>query len=108
MKISINDQKIFELSETQRKVIQNDISSEIFEADMKRRLEWVLMHKYEECFKRLKQEWEPKFVDRGIESIPTNPDAFANLVFIQTDYRNRYQKEIEAKQQEHLRKTNQI
>lgn len=106
MKISVNDQKLFELSEVQKKVIQNDIQEEIFDADMKRRLQWVLMHKYDRCFQRLKQEWEPKLAQR-MESVPTNPDAFAQLVFSQEDYRSRSRREAEAKHEEHLRRTGQ-
>jgi len=54
MKVSVDDQEIFRLSETQKKVIMNDIPSDIFDEDMKRRLHYILDHKYQECFKRLK------------------------------------------------------
>jgi len=95
MKISVNDQHLFTLSETQKKVIKNDIHEEIFEDDMKRRLQWVLSHKYENCFKRLKEAWEPILAQR-YQSVPTNPDAFAELVFSQPDYKNRSAMEKEA------------
>lgn len=107
MKISMNDQKIYELSETKKKVIKSDIQESIFEADMKRRLEWVLMHKYEQCFKRLHEEWLPKLATR-MDSVPTDPDKFAELVFSQGDYKDRQRKEDEAKHQEHLRRTGQL
>ena len=106
MKISVNDQKLYELSEVQKKVIQNDIPDEIFEDDMRRRLHWVLTHKYERCFERLKKEWEPKLAQR-IDSVPTNPDSFATLVFSQPDYKSRSKREAEAKNEEHLRRTGQ-
>lgn len=92
MKVSVNDQKLLEISDTQKRVIQNDIHSEIFEDDMKRRLEYIIMHKYERCFERLKAEWEPKLAQR-FESVPTNKDAFAELVFSQPDYKNRSQRD---------------
>ena len=47
MKISVNNTELFTLSETKKKVLKNDIHADEFDADMKRRLEWVLMHKYE-------------------------------------------------------------
>lgn len=94
MKISVDDKEIFTLTETQKKVIQNDILLEIFDEDMKRRLKYILMHKYEECFKRLKSEWEPKLIENGIDSLPTNPEAFAELIFSQPEYKNRSQREI--------------
>lgn len=96
MKISVDDIKLFELSEIQKKVIKNDILEEIFDEDMKRRLEYILMHKYERCFERLKAEWEPKLATR-LESVPTNKDAFAQLVFGQPDYKNRSQRETDAR-----------
>lgn len=95
MKVSINDQELFTLSEIQKKVIQNDIPSEIFEEDMKRRIRWVLLdEKYRKGLERLKKEWEPKLAERGVAMLPTDPDAFAQLVFSQPDYKNRSQREM--------------
>ena len=93
MKISVNDQELFTLTDTQKRVIMNDIPSEVFDEDMKRRLQYILMHKYEECFKRLKAEWEPKLVANGVESIPTNSDALAELIFNQPNYKDRAARE---------------
>jgi hypothetical protein len=95
MKISVNDEHLFTLSDTQKKVIKNDIHSEIFDDDMKRRLQYILMHKYERCFLRLKQEWEPKLAASGYKSIPTDPDEFAELVFSHPQYKNRSAREEE-------------
>lgn len=93
MKISVDDKELFTLSETQKKVIQNDIHSDIFEEDMCRRLQYILTHKYERCFLRLKQEWDPKLAAAGVKMIPTDPDEYAKLVFSQSDYMNRSQRE---------------
>lgn len=96
MKISVDNQEIFELTETQKQVIQNDIPVEIFEDDMKRRLQWILIdEKYNKCFKRLKAEWDEKLAARGVELIPTNKDAYAQLVFSQPDYKDRSTREVE-------------
>jgi hypothetical protein len=95
MKIKINNREIFELSETQKKVIKNDIHDDEFDADMERRLKYILSHKYEQCFKRLKAEWEPKLKTK-LESIPTNDDAFAELVFSQPDYKSRKTRDAET------------
>ncbi len=96
MEIKVDDVSLFTLSETQKSVICNDINEDIFDADMKRRLEYILMHKYERCFARLKSEWEPKLAANGVESIPTNRDAFADLVFSQPNYKNRKQRDQES------------
>lgn len=104
MKISVNDQEVFTLSEIQKQVIQNDIHSEIFEDDMKRRLKWILLdEKYSKCFQRLKKEWaddldaqgRSKLAINGIDSIPTNPDQLATLIFSQPNYKNRSQRDLE-------------
>lgn len=92
MKISVDDKELFTLSDTQKKVIMYDIPEEMFDDDMKRRLQYILIHKYEECFKRLKNEWEPRLKDLGIDMVPTNPDKFSELVFSQKEYKSRSQR----------------
>lgn len=98
MKVSVDcacSDKLFELTEIQKKVICNDIKHEILDADLKRRLQYILMHKYERCFDRLKREWEPKLAASGIKSIPTNKDEFAQLVFDQPNYKDRSARDLE-------------
>ena len=96
MKINVNDKTVYELSETQKKVIQNDIPSEIFEADMERRARYIIEHKYERCFGRLKKEWDQKLIENGVKLMPTDPDDYAELVFSQPNYKNRSQRESES------------
>jgi hypothetical protein len=98
MKIACNNEQLFELNEVQRKVICNDVHADEFDADMKRRLEYIVMHKYEQCFKRLKAEWDSKLAARGVEMIPTNADAYAQLVFSQPDYKCRKGREALAQE----------
>ena len=100
MKISVDDKELFTLSETQKKVIKNDIDSDIFEDDMKRRLNYILTHKYEQCFKRLKAEWEPKLATLGVSSIPTDKDALAELIFLRPEYKDRAARDLEAEAME--------
>ena len=92
MKISVNDKELFTLSETQKKVIQHDIPSDVFEDDMCRRLQYILTHKYERCFERMKNEWLPKLQSR-IDSVPTDPDKLASLIMAQPDYLDRKSRE---------------
>lgn len=97
MKVKVDNQDLFELTDIQKKVIKNDIASEIFEEDMKRRLFYIINHKYNRCFERLKKEWEPKLAAKGLESIPTDKDAFAELVFSQPEYEDRSAREAKNK-----------
>lgn len=100
MKISVDNTELFQLSETQKKVIKNDIPSDIFDEDMKRRLKYILMQKYEECFKRLKSEWEPKLKEIGVQSIPLDEAAFAELVFSLPEYKDRKERDKDRKGRE--------
>lgn len=99
MKVQVDNKVVLELNETQKKVIQNDIPSEIFQEDMERRVNYIVSHKYERCFERLKKEWEPKLKGR-VASIPLDNDAFAELIFSQPDYKNRSKREEEDRLKE--------
>lgn len=96
MKISVDGVDLFELSEVQKKVIQNDIHSDVFDEDMKRRLQYIVMHKYERCFERLKKEWDSKLAQNGVAALPTDPDDYAKLVFSQPNYKDRKSRDLEA------------
>lgn len=96
MKISVDGVDIFELSDAQKKVIMNDIHVDIFDEDMKRRLKHILTHKYEQCFKRLKNEWDVKLAQNGIQMIPTNPEAYAKLVFAQPNYKDKKDRDLKS------------
>lgn len=96
MKISVNDQELFALSDTQKNVIKNDIHEDIFDKDMCRRLVWALAHKYERCFERLKKEWDVKLKENGVKAVPTDADEYAQLVFAQPNYQCRKTREPES------------
>lgn len=108
MKISVDGAEVFELSETQKKVIKHEIPAPIFEADMKRRLHWVLNQKYEQCFNRFRNEWEKKLIAEGVKSLPTDRDEFAKLVFAHPEYKDRYGRDKAAldRANENARKNN--
>src|SRR5574341_307639 len=89
MKISVNDKELFNLTDIQTKVIAYDVNADELDADLNRRLIWVLNHKYERCFARLKSEWDTKLKENGITMIPTDPDKYADLVFSQPNYQDR-------------------
>ena len=97
MKISVDGKDLFSLNDTQMKVIMNDIHEDECHEDMCRRLKWVLTHKYEQCFKRLKQEWDAKLLENGVTMVPTQPDEYAELVFSQPNYQSRKQREESVK-----------
>ncbi len=98
MKIKLNDREIFSLSEVQQQVIKNDIKEEEFQEEMERRAVYVLQHKYKQCFKRLKEEWEPKLKESGVKSLPLDEEEFAQLVFSQPSYMSRSQRDANERE----------
>ncbi len=109
MKISVNDVELFTISETELNVLKDYAPSETLEDDVKRRLLWVYTEFYKGAFKQLKEQWEPKLASKGVAMIPTDKDAFAQLVFSQPDYRDRSTRDAEAKAaQEALEKPKEI
>lgn len=97
MKISFNEKEILFLNETKEKVIKNDIIEDVFEEDMIRRLKYIIEHKYEISFDRLKKEWDEKLVSNGVSMVPTDRDEYAELVFSQPNYKCRKKREMEGK-----------
>lgn len=93
MKIVIDDIYVIELSELQEQVIKSYIIDSEFEDDMIRRVKEAVEGKYLNCFRRLKEEWDPKLEIAGVSMIPTNKDEYAKLVFAQPDYLSRSQRE---------------
>lgn len=96
MEIKVDDVVLFELSEIQKKVICDSVNEDIFDEDMKRRLQYILMHKYEECMNNLLRKWRPVLVGEGALSISTDNDEFAQLIFDRPDYKSRKQRDEEA------------
>lgn len=98
MKVLVNDAEILGLSDIQKKVICNDIHVDQFDEDINRRVKYIIMHKYEQCFKRLKEEWDSKLISNGVRSVPTDPEEYAALVFAQPNYKDRKARDAENKQ----------
>ena len=94
MKVQVDGKDVFELTPIQCKVIKNDIPEEDFQSDMERRVRYIIEHKYERCFDRLKKEWEPVLAKK-IDMVPTNKEALAELIFALPEYKDRSSRERE-------------
>lgn len=99
MIVKCDDVVVFQLSDNQKKVICNDIPMEVLDADLKRRIKYVLEHKYDQCMKRLRAEWEPKLKANGAVSIPTDDVAFCDVVFSHSEYRDRSARDAASESQ---------
>ena len=99
MCVDCNNKEIALLNDMQKKVISYYIPASQFEEDMHRRAHWILNHKYEQCLKRFRQEWEAKLKAEGADSIPVDDNAFVQSIMARGDYKDREmrEKELEGK-----------
>lgn len=108
-RITLSDGQIFEMSDYKSKVIANDIPRDILADDIQRRYDWIksksgeegaleklhanMQEKYENCFRRLSLEWEYRLLQREIVIPIDNEQAFAEAVFLQVDYQDRFERD---------------
>lgn len=89
MKITLN------LSDVEVKILGNDL------LDIEDWFEKAKNGKINNCKKRLIREWHPKLMkDKKVASIPGDEKGFLNSVFSRSDYKNRAEREEEAKEDE--------
>jgi len=93
MKFYLENKLIFELNGTKQRVLKHDIFEQGFEEELMRMIEWVITHNYEQTFKKLKDQWQPKLKELGVEMIPTDDDRLAELIFKHPEYKSRSQRE---------------
>jgi hypothetical protein len=74
MKFLVDNKEVYEFTDTIKKVICNEVLEDIFVEDMEKRVKYIVEHKYKQCLKRLKDEWEPRLKSKGIRSIPLDDD----------------------------------
>lgn len=104
MKISINDVEVFTLTQTQKKIMKNDINDDVFDNIVKNCLIWVLIdEKVKRGMVRLRKEWVEggKLAANGVTSIPIDDMLLADLIFSQDNtkpfpYKSRKARDNEA------------
>ena len=96
MKISVDDKELFSLNKVQMAIFGWEQNEDNVEADLKRRIHWVLHHKLDKLIEAMKAEWTQKLQANGVKMIPLDNEEFAKLVFIQPDYKSRKVRDLEA------------
>jgi hypothetical protein len=90
MQVILKDGKkeevIFEFSETDKKIVENDVLS--FEDWLKAGPLNIMREKVLACEKRLHEAHLPKLAEK-FSSIPTNKTALSELILSQPDYKSR-------------------
>ena len=93
MKFYVDQTTVYELDSTQEKIIQDNIPPALFTSDMERRVAWVISQKLDQSFDSLFTHWLP-ILQQRYESLPSNKNFFAELVFAQPDYKPEYEVEV--------------
>ncbi len=98
---SVSHQKIFRKmkeSEQDRRSLEDYLSYE--KEEFEKRIVWILPHRWKRCLNRLKLSWMPKLEKRGIMDVPIDDELFAELVFSQSDYKDRDARDLEEAEKE--------
>ncbi len=97
MQITVDGSDLYELLEVDMEILQYMLPSATLNADLKRRLEWVLRHKITRCYVHLRQEWMPILqADPEVTEVPLDDEAFFNMIKVRPDYKDRDAKDAEA------------
>ena len=77
------------ISDTDEKIMKNDL------LDVNQWVQDAVTGKKNNCWKRFQQEWTTKLMndETFTDSIPSNKEAFVNLVTARADYKTRQEKE---------------
>jgi len=97
MKFYVDQTQVYELDQTQQKIIQDNVKPDLFVGDMERRVAWVISQKLDQSFDQLFAHWLP-ILQQRYESLPSNKNFFAELVFSQPDYKPQYPVETPIKE----------
>ncbi len=97
MQITVDGVDLFEVSTIEIEVLEYVLTASTLDADLKRRLQYILTHKIEQSYKRLKDDWIPILEnDPEVTSVPLDNEAFFNMVKIRPDYKDRAARDAEA------------
>ncbi len=93
--VKVNDIEIFQISDIDIKLLEGELLA--VDAEIYRRLEWVIKNKCDQIFNRMKVGWvdSGKLAELGVTSIPTARDALVELITALPEYKNREQREAE-------------
>jgi hypothetical protein len=98
MKVRIDGQQLCELLPWEKKLLENDLCAGTLHQDCCRRIEWALKHKVDQAWEHFEKEWMKILrEDPTVSSIPTDKEAFVNMVTARPDYKNRDQRDAEKK-----------
>jgi hypothetical protein len=83
------------ISETDQKVLSNDLDNKADNAGITAWIENALKGKISSCYKRMSREWTERLMNDSsfTDSIPSNKEDLIKLILSQPTYKNRNQQE---------------
>ena len=83
--------KTVSLTDTQQTILSNDLYNDTDNAGLDEWIQGAVDGKLNNCWKRMHREWTTKLMDDPsfTDPIPSNQEAFVNLVTARPDYKNR-------------------
>ena len=90
-----NHTKTVTLTETQQKILSNDLYNDTDNAGLDKWIQDAVDGKINNCWKRFRNEWTQKLMDDSsfTDTIPSNQADFVALVTARSDYKNRKQRD---------------
>ena len=79
------------LTDLQQKILKNDLYSDTDNAGLDNWIQAAVDGKINNCWKRFQTEWTTRLMndDSFTDAIPSNQEAFVNLITARDDYKNR-------------------
>jgi hypothetical protein len=83
--------KTISLTDTQQTILSNDLYNDTDNAGLDEWIQGAVDGKLNNCWKRMRNEWTTKLMDDPsfTDPIPSEQEAFVNLVTARPDYKNR-------------------
>ena len=83
--------KTVSLTDLQQTILSNDLYNDTDNAGLDKWIQDAVDGKINKCWTRFQQEWTNKLMDDAsfTDAIPSNQEAFVNLVLARADYKNR-------------------
>ena len=90
-----NHTKTITLSDTQQKILSNDLYNDTDNAGLDTWIQAAVDGKVNNAWKRFRNEWTQKLMDDSsfTDTIPSNQTDFVNLVTARSDYKTRKQRD---------------
>lgn len=85
MQFKVDDEVVYELTEDQIKILYSNISEDVFVADMKRRVRWVIENKLKNVTKELNAKWREKLATDN-QMLPSSEEELAKMIIAHPEY----------------------